>query len=572
MSEYPQIGFLKFRPFEAVRITKSIRAFFLIFLMHGLQPLFAATNEADDAPVRTFLGMESNTATIVITAIIVLFIAVWLAIYGSKMISKLATRVSAERALPYDKTVSDYAFMPSLVDKKSKSGRNVIKTKKGFDINIIGKAKPNINAAFRSATFAVKPTDFNGISPIPKLLVAEGDEVKAGDALFYDKMNPDIMFTSPVSGEVVRIDRGEKRSISQVVVLADDKNDFKDFGAADVNNLSRNKIIARMMESGVWPMINQRPFSTIADPADRPKMVYISTFDTSPLAPDYNFTLKDEASNFQAGVEVLNAIGGNNVHLGLSDDHYPAEMFLKTKNVTHHWFSGPHPSGNVGVQIHHVNPINKGETVWVVNPQDVVIIGRLFSEGRYNTEKIVAIAGPEIKAPGYVKTFQGACIEEMVKDNLVQDHVRLISGNVLTGSRIEANGYLGFSDNLLSVIEEGDRYEFFGWLLPSYPRPSISPTFLSSIFQGIDMRVNTNLHGEHRAFVWTGLYEKVLPMDIYPLQLFKAIMAEDIEKMEGLGIYEIDKEDIALCEFVCPSKSDLQDLVQQGLDLMREQG
>lgn len=572
MSGTNQNSFLKFRCLEAEENLKKILAFLSLFLI-----TFGHTAWAEDAttaePTKKILGMEGDIATIVIVFGIVILFAAWLVFFGSKTISKLATKVSAERGLPYEETVNKYHFKPSIFPEQEMRGnRKIINTKKGFDIAIIGQATLKTSNVGHASTFAIKPIDFHGLSPIPKMQVAEGDSVKAGDVLFYDKTRPEVKFTSPVSGTVVKIERGEKRSIMQVVVQADNKKQFKEFGTAKPESLSRDQIVNRMLESGAWQLIKQRPYSIIPDPADSPKMVYISTFDSSPLAPDYNFTLKNEKVNFQAGVNALGKLSGYKVHIGLNAAERPSDVFLQAEGVTKHWFKGPHPVGNVGVQIHHVNPINKGEVVWVVNPQDVVIIGRLFTEGRFNTEKTVALAGPEVKNPQYYKTFIGGCIEEMVKDNLIQDHVRYISGNVLTGKKIEANGYLGYSDNLVSVIQEGDEYEFLGWLLPSYPRPSLSPSFLSFIFQGEELRVNTNMHGEHRAFVSTGVYEQVLPMDIYPMLLFKAIMAEDFEKMEGLGIYEIDEEDVALCEFVCPSKSNLQEVVRAGLNLMHEQG
>ena len=444
-----------------------------------------------------------------------------------------------------------------------------MKLKKGFNINIAGRASESVGS-FSSNTFAVKPKDFVSMIPIPKLLVEEGAEVKAGDALFYDKTRPEIMYTAPVSGEVVEIKRASKRSISEVVILGDSEIKYKQFNVRDYNNCSKEEITAIMLESGTWPMIRQRPYNIVADHTDGPKAIFISTFDSAPLAPNYGFTLQGEDEAFQIGVNVLQKLTEGKVHLGLDASQDLASVF-NINGVEKHWFEGPHPAGNVGIQIHHISPINKGEIAWQIGPQEVVILGRLFRDGHYDTSRLVALAGPLVKEAQYYKTYQGANIENLLRGQVESDCARCITGNVLTGKKIEENGHLGFFDNLVSVIEEGDFYEMFGWMLPSYARPSLSPTFPWRLLPNKEFNVNTNTHGEERAYVVTGQYEKVLPMDIYPVHLIKAIMARDFNQMEGLGIYEVVEEDLALCEFVCTSKVDVQHILREGLDYVREQ-
>ena len=451
----------------------------------------------------------------------------------------------------------------------------VKKLKRGLDIGIHGKAEKKLDTTFQASTYAIKPTDFFGIAPIPKLLVKEGDEVKAGDQLFYDKSMPDVFYTAPVSGEVVEIRRGAKRSIAEVVILGDKTIKYKSFSIGKVATLSKDKVVKLLKESGLWLTLKQRPFNLVADSNVIPKSIHISGFDSNPLAADYRFTLNGKKKEFQAGLDVLHQLTTGGVDVGLNADARTNEVIENARGINKHYFAGPHPAGNVGVQIHHINPINKGEVVWTINPNDVAIIGEFFLTGKVNMERIIAITGPEILHPRYIKTYAGASIENMIKDNLSNDHVRYISGSVLTGKKIEANGHLGFYDHSLTVIEEGDKYEFMGWLIPSYPRPSLSRTFWTGLLNAMNIEntysVNTNSHGEPRAFVVSGQYEQVLPMDIYPVQLLKSIMYNDLDKMEGLGIYELVEEDLALCEFVCTSKTEVQKVLREGLDYVKSQ-
>jgi Na+-transporting NADH:ubiquinone oxidoreductase subunit A len=441
-----------------------------------------------------------------------------------------------------------------------------IKLKKGFDIRIKGVAEKIVTRDIDPVLFGVKPIDFPGITP--KLNVKPGDKVQSGTPLFHDKIRPEIVFTSPVSGTVISVERGDRRKMLEVVV---EKSgiDYIDFGKTDPATLSRDKIKERLLESGLWPAIRQRPYHVIAKPGDIPKAIFVSGFDTAPLAPDYNFIMDNSpAQLFQAGINTLSKLTDGKVNLILNGSGTPSSVLTGTSGVEISYFSGPHPAGNVGVHIHHLDPINKGERVWCVNLQDVIAIGTLFVEGFYKPERIIALTGSEVIHPQYYKMLSGGSVAPIVKGNVQPGNLRFISGNVLTGTKITGDGYLGYYDSQVTVIPEGDYYEFFGWAAPGVKKFSFSKTFLSKLLPAKNYRLDTNLHGGERAFVMTGQYEQVVPMDILPMQLFKAILAEDIDGMENLGIYEVAEEDFALCEYICPSKIEIQSIVRKGLDLM----
>jgi Na+-transporting NADH:ubiquinone oxidoreductase subunit A len=442
---------------------------------------------------------------------------------------------------------------------------NTIRIKKGLNINMIGEAKKEISTV-DAGNFAIKPTDFLGV--FPRLLVKEGDIVKAGTPLFYDKYRDNIIFTSPVSGVIEEISRGDKRVLEEIRIKSDARGEFENFGKSDPSTTSRENIIDKLLKSGSWPMIRQRPYSIIANPADTPKAIYVSGFDSAPMAPDYSIIVRESISDFQAGIDVLAKLAGAPVKLGLPGGK---SEFPMVSNAEITYFEGPHPAGNVGIQIHKTNPINKGDIVWVVNPQDVIIIGRLFERGVCDTSIIVPVCGSEVKDPKYFRTNKGASVRAFVKNNVLDGDVRFISGNVLTGTRIKADGYLGFYHNQFTVLPEGNYSEFIGWVMPGLNKFSFSKTFFSWLTPNKKYRADTNLHGGERAFVITGQYEKVFPMDIYPMQLIKACLAENIDQMENLGIYEVDEEDFALVEFIDTSKTEIQYIIRKGLDLMRKE-
>ena len=443
----------------------------------------------------------------------------------------------------------------------------VIKIKKGLNIKLQGKAEKIFMKADPAEKYALKPTDFHGL--IPKLVVKQDDLVKAGSTLFYDKSNPEIKFSSPVSGKVAEIRRGERRKILEVIIESDNKYDQIDFGKESSENLTKEKVTAKMLESGLWPFIRQRPYGIIANPEDTPTAIYISAFDTAPLAPDLDFIVTGNEEDFQAGINSISKLTSGKVYLNVDADYPATSIFNRVSKVKITKFKGVHPAGNVGIQIHHIKPINKGEIIWYLYPQDVITIGRLFKKGIYDASRVVALTGSEVHKPRYYRLLSGSIITPVIKDNIKKDKdVRYISGNVLTGTQVSSNGYLGFYDSQISVIPEGNNKEFFGWALPGFGKYSKSRTFFSWLTPNKEYKLNTNLHGGERAFVMTGQYEKVLPMDIYPVQLLKSILAGDIEKMENLGIYEVIEEDMALCEFICTSKIEVQQILRKGLELM----
>jgi Na+-transporting NADH:ubiquinone oxidoreductase subunit A len=442
----------------------------------------------------------------------------------------------------------------------------VINIKRGLDIKIQGKAEKVLLRAPMAERYAVKPTDFVGVTP--KLTAKVGDRVKAGTPLFFDKKNPDVIFTSPVSGEIESVVRGDRRKILEIVIKADDQVEYEEFGKVDPLGSDIELMKQHILKSGLWPSFIQRPYGIIANPADTPRDIYISGFDTAPLAPDLDFVIKDQGEMFAKGIDVIKAFTQGNVVIGVDATSALNSVYKNLKGVMINSFKGKHPAGNVGVQINKTNPINKGDVVWTINPQNVVMIGRLFTEGVYDASKIVALAGSEIKKTGYYKMIAGASVSSITKDNVNEGDIRYISGNVLTGTQVSKEGYLGYYDGLLSVIPEGNHSEFLGWAMPGLKKFSMSRTFFSWLTPNKEYNLDTNYNGGDRAFVMSGQYEKVMPMDIYPVFLLKAILAEDIDKMEQLGIYEVIEEDFALCDFVCTSKIETQKIVREGLELM----
>ncbi len=445
--------------------------------------------------------------------------------------------------------------------------------KGGYDILLEGVAQPAFKEPGTVTRYALQPPNFNGLAPIPKVVVNPGDTVKAGDLIFYDKTRPEIHFVAPVSGEILEINRGAKRAITEIVILADKELQYVEHTVPDLEQVSREDLVRFLLETGAWTLIHERPYDLVPDPDSEPANIFISTFDSAPLAPDANFIVQGRGDEFQKGLDVLGHLTSGKVYLGLDGrgDADPSAIFAQATGVEKHWFRGPHPSGNVGIQIHHVAPLVHGTKVWTLGVQEVLALGRLFETGRFDSQRIVAITGAPIKEPCYVRTYVGAHIGELLKDMVDGDNLRYISGDVLSGKKKSTDGYLNFYDDQITVLKEGNTYELFGWLVPVTERPSVSHTFPNFLFPDIRFRANTNMHGEPRAFVMTGQYERMLPMDIYPQHLMKAILANDVETMEGLGIYELSEEDIALCEFACTSKMPLQEILREGHKVMMEQ-
>ena len=433
-----------------------------------------------------------------------------------------------------------------------------IKIRKGLDIRLAGEPSKQLES-FEPTFCAIKPTDFIGI--VPKLHVSEGDKVLAGSVLFHDKNHEEIVFTSPVSGKVKAIVRGEKRAILKVVIENDGKNESIDFGAVETFQetslqLLRNELIDKMLRSGVWPMLRQRPFATIANPNDKPKHIFVSMFDTAPLAPNYDFIIENQYDALIAGINVLSKLTDGNVYINVCVNSVICidainRICTGINNVVITQFDGPHPAGNIGTQINSISPINKGETVWYCYPQDVISIGNLFLTGRYDSTKIIAMTGSAAKNTHYFKTRIGADITPILN---IEDNSRVISGNVLTGTNITGDNTMCFHDSQVTVIPEGNEYRLFGWLRPNFKHYT-----------------NTNTNGDTRPYIMTGQFEQVFPFDIYPMQLIKACLIKDIDLMEELGIYEVDAEDFALCEVIDPSKTPIQQIIRAGLEYIRKE-
>ncbi|MFD2564490.1 Na(+)-translocating NADH-quinone reductase subunit A [Aquimarina rubra] len=441
-----------------------------------------------------------------------------------------------------------------------------IRIRKGLDIKLVGEADKVTVDATKSNVYAIKPDDFHGI--VPKVIAKQGTEVKAGEPLFHSKTNEKMLFPSPVSGEVVEIIRGAKRKILAFKILADKEQQFADFGTKHVKAMNGEDIKSHLLAAGCWPFIKQRPYDVIANPDVAPKAIFISAYMTAPLAADLEYVLAGKEKELQAAVTALSKLTEGDVHVSIGKNGN--SPFTGLDNITLHNVSGPHPAGNVGVQIAKVDPINKGEVVWIVNPQDLVIIGELLLTGKFNSERIVALAGSSVKNPKYFKTRIGAEVSSVIYDSGVKDNnIRVISGNVLTGDNVKPDGNLGFYHDMITVIPEGNDYEFFGWNKPIFNKisPSRALTF-SWLFPNKKYDLNTNTNGEHRAFVVTGNYETVFPLDIYPLQILKACAVNDLDAMEQLGMYEVAPEDFALTEFICVSKQPHQQIIREGLDLM----
>ena len=450
-----------------------------------------------------------------------------------------------------------------------------IQLHKGLDIPVKGAAELRIEKTIISDVVSVKPVNFKNLTP--KLLVREGDEVKAGSILFVDKYHPEVGFASPVSGTVEQIVRGEKRKLLEVRIKAAKTTDYIKFNTPDVVKATAEEIKKVLLESGLWVALKQRPYGIVANPADEPRAMFVAAFDSAPLAPDYNFTLKGEAANLQVAVDVLNKLTKGGVFVGLNAKEAATSPFNHLKNVKHYGFSGAHPAGNVGVQINNIAPVNKGEVVWTIDPMFMVAVGKLFTKGIYDVTRTIAVAGNRVEKPCYVTCLPGTQIKDLdflvsKKEVEIFDQecgCRYISGNVLTGSNVGAEGSLDFYSNMVTVISEGNYYEMFGWVKPMrFGKFSFSKSYFSWLTPKKKYKVDTNTNGGQRAFVVSDVYGKVLPMDIYPVYLLKAILAEDIDKMEQLGIYEVIEEDLALCEYVCPSKIDIQDIISKGIATM----
>lgn len=437
-----------------------------------------------------------------------------------------------------------------------------VKISKGLDINLKGRPALKIAKIPRSNQYVVKPTEFYGINP--RLSVKIGDHVDAGDPLFYHKYMDKIKFTSPVSGIVEDIVRGERRKILKIIIRADASDTFKSFKTDKPENLSKGQTLDLLLESGLFATIKQRPYDLIAHPDDQPKAIFISAYDSAPLGVDYTFALKNNMKAFENGLKALKKLTEGKVYLIINGE--TASDFDKLNDVEIIKAFGPHPVGNISVSIEKFEPINKGDRIWTVNPADIAMIGSFFETGQYNPIRTIALAGSKVKEPMYYTVKAGADLTDFLKDKLADDNVRIISGNVLTGANITQDKILNFYDNEITVIPLGKKSRFLGWM------PFLAEnrkSFYNFGFSKKLLDIDANMYGEERAFVMNEELESVMPLDIYPVHLLKAALVGDVEKMEQLGILEVAPEDFALLDYISSSKIDTQELIRKGLDIMQ---
>lgn len=439
---------------------------------------------------------------------------------------------------------------------------NNIVLKRGLDIPVSGMADPGKITTIKPDVIAIKPTDFRGL--VPRLLVREGDKVLSGSPIMSDKSNPDVLFASPVSGTVKSIVRGEKRKLLEIIIQADENQEYVDFGTTNTT-ISGEELKQLLLKSGLWASIIRRPYGIIADPCVTPKAIFVSAFSTSPLSADREITLKEDLEFIREGLNALSKLAS--VHVSLNSE---TSIFNSLKNVSLHYFKGKHPAGNVGVQISHISPIMRGDIVWTISMQDIASIGKLLKTGKYDRSRIIAVTGPKAINPSYVKAVQGMSIKSFASfyDNSKND-LRFISGDILSGENVGENGFLGFFSDQITIMREGREREILGWAKPfRFNQFSSTKSYFSWLLPKKKYDMDTNMHGGPRAFLMSDVYSKVLPMDIYPIYLVKACLAGNVDNMEKYGIYEVLPEDLALCEFTDPSKNEIQSIIAKGIDLM----
>lgn len=451
----------------------------------------------------------------------------------------------------------------------------VIRLRRGLDINLAGRAEKTIVALKPDGTFALRPDSFEGIKP--KVLVKEGDKVKAGEALFINKAYPNVKFSSPVSGTVSLVERGDRRKLLSVRIEADKEQEFIDFGVKDIATLSGEQVVENLLEAGLFGYINQLPYAISTNPETKPKAIFVSALRDMPLAGDFEFELQGQEKDFQTGLTALSRIA--KTYLGIGSEQ---NITVAGNDVEVVKFSGKCPAGNVGVQVNHIDPVNKGEVVWTVDPTAVIFFGRLFNTGKVDLRRTVALAGSEVTSPHYTEMLVGQNIDTLL--NSAYDStksVRIIMGNPLTGKPVAQNSseephhtrFLGAHTSEITIIPEGDKAdEFAGWIMPRLGQFSVSRSYFSWLLgRKKEYKLDARIKGGERHIIMSGEYDSVLPMDIYGEYLIKAIITGDIDKQEQLGIYEVSPEDFALAEFVDSSKLELQRIVREGLDVLRKE-
>ena len=443
---------------------------------------------------------------------------------------------------------------------------NVIKLHKGLNINLKGRAAEQKIQLKSDGKYALVPDDFEGVTP--KVVVKEGDKVQAGDALFVNKQYPEVKFASPVSGTVSAVVRGERRKVLCVKVAADAQQSFVDFGKKDVAKLDGKTVVDALLEAGLFGYIDQLPYAVSTNPSVMPKAIFVSALRDKPLAADFEYEVKGQEADFQAGLTALSKIAKTYLGVGVGS------ALENMKDVEVNVFDGKCPAGNVGVQVNHIDPVNKGEVVWTIgDPSVVLFIGRLFNSGKVDLHRTVALCGSEIKNPAYVDMLVGEELSTLLSNSYdASKSVRIINGNVLTGKPTTKEGFLGAHTSEITVIPEGnDADEMLGWILPRFKQFSVSRSYFSWLCGKKAYALDARIKGGERHMIMSGEYDKVLPMDIYGEYLIKAIIAGDIDRQEALGIYEVSPEDFALAEFVDSSKLELQRIVREGLNILRKE-
>jgi Na+-transporting NADH:ubiquinone oxidoreductase subunit A len=445
--------------------------------------------------------------------------------------------------------------------------------RKGHDIRVAGRAERVLVDAAPPKRVALLPTEFRGIRP--RLSVEVGQQVRLGTPLFTDKVHPEIRFVSPAAGSVVATNRGARRVLTEVVIeLGDDEpaEELPKYDPGSVSQCSREQLLQALLQGGLWGLLKQRPFGKIPNPEETPKSVFVQGIDTEPLALDPAFVLEGQEEAFQAGLDALTRLTDGPVRLCVQDGADLPRALSGAQRVEIHRFRGPHPAGNPGTHIHFLDPVRQGEVVWYLKAVEVSDIGHLLLSGRFPTERIVALAGPAVSRPCYVRTRVGAPMQALTQGRIVGERVRYVSGTVLNGASVGAEGFLRFGDRTVTVLPEGGGQQFLAWARPGLGKYSVSRTYPSGFCKGAPVALDTSLHGGHRAIVDLGQYDAVMPLNLMPVPLVKSILAGDLDEAEKLGLLELAEEDLALCSFVCPSKIDFGDLLRQGLELYEKEG
>lgn len=439
------------------------------------------------------------------------------------------------------------------------------KIRKGLDLNLAGEAPLQVKEAPLAAEYAISPADFLGV--MPKLVVKEGENVLAGSPLFVDKATESIAFVSPVSGTVKAIERGERRKILYIRITPDATQVAKEFSVTDVTKATREEVLNLLLQSGLFAFMRQRPYDVTANAQDTPKAIFVSAFSKMPLAADFTFVAKGQEEDFRLGVATLSKLA--QVHVGVSPEQINTSI-LPLENVDVNVFDGPNPAGNVGVQINHVSPVNKGEVVWTMGAEAVIFVGRLMRTGKVDLTRTIAVAGSKVAEPTYLKVKVGASISSIL--SVAEEHVRIIDGNPLVGKKVTSADFLSAHATEVCAIPEGDDVnELFGWIMPRFNQFSTSPSYLSWLMGNKKYDLDCRVKGGERHMIMSAEYERVFPMDIYPSYLVKAIVAGDIDRQEALGIYEVAPEDFAVAEFIDSSKLELQRIVREALDILRKE-